>query len=104
MSRVSSDLETAEAQVAFRLILFVAGSEPNSAQARKNLERICAEHLQGRCEIDIVDVLTDYRTALKYNILVTPCLLKTEPQPRALVAGTLQEVDKVRTALQLPSA
>lgn len=83
-------------------MLFVCGNEPNSAEARDNLDRICATYIPGCCEIQVVDVLQDYRTALQHSVLVTPCLLKIEPKPQALVAGTLSDTETVRTALQLP--
>ena len=57
------------------LILFVAGSEPNSVLARKNLERLCAEHLPGRHTIKIIDVFQDIDAALKHNIIITPTLI-----------------------------
>lgn len=103
MSGAASDRDATSDEAIYRLILFVAGREPNSEQARTNLANICGGHLEGRCDIEVVDVLTDYRTALEHNILVTPCLLKLEPNPRALVAGTLRDTEKVRTALQLPN-
>lgn len=103
MSQRSSDTEPAAERPVHRLILFVAGDQPNSARARANLEDLCATCLdEGHCEVRIVDVLTDYQTALEHQILVTPCLMKLEPQPKALVAGTLHDIDAVRTALRLP--
>ncbi|MEX0607028.1 MAG: circadian clock KaiB family protein [Halofilum sp. (in: g-proteobacteria)] len=104
MSRVSSGIEARESDEVFRLILFVCNDEPNSSTARENLEQICATYIPGRNEIEIVDVLQDYRAALAHSILVTPCLLKVAPAPRALVAGTLHDGETVRTALQLPRA
>lgn len=102
MSRASSEIDPVTSEQVFRFMLFVCGNEPNSAQARDNLDRLCAAHIPGRCEIETVDVLQDYRTALEHSVLVTPCLLKLEPEPRALVAGTLHDAETVRAALQLP--
>ncbi len=102
MSRVSSDIDPRELDQGVRLILFVCDNEPNSSQARYNLDRICAEHIPGHCEIEVVDVLKDYRTALEHSVLVTPCLVKIAPEPRAIIAGTLHDTETVRTALQLP--
>ncbi|MEX0885468.1 MAG: circadian clock KaiB family protein [Phycisphaeraceae bacterium] len=86
-----------------RLILFVAGREANSTRARENLDRIRGTYLNGRCELQIIDVLEDYRTALRHKVLVTPCLVMTEPGPPVQIAGTLHDEEKVRAALRLPS-
>ena len=83
----------------YRLILFVAGDERNSRVARENLDRICTEDLDGRCEIQIVDVLTDFSLAAAHQILLTPALLMAEPKPEILVIGNLNDRRKVRTAL-----
>lgn len=82
-----------------RLILFVAGDERNSRIARENLDRICTEDLDGSCEVQIVDVLTDFSLAATYQILLTPALLVLEPEPETVVIGNLNDRRKVRTAL-----
>lgn len=43
------------------LQLIVAGDEPNSRQARKNLTRRREAHLKGRYELIIVDILEDFK-------------------------------------------
>lgn len=81
--------------------LFVAGNESNSTQARRNLARLCEEHLKGRYKIEIVDVLKDAATALKNNVLVSPTLILIQPRPRATVLGNLSDTRKVLGALGL---
>ena len=81
--------------------LFVAGNESNSAQARRNLARICKEHLNGRCKIEIVDVLEDTGAAHKDNVLVTPTLILLKPRPKITVLGNLSDTRRVLAALRL---
>lgn len=69
------------------LRLFVVGDEPSARLARRNLTQLCEEHLSGRYEIEVVDVLTDFRTALASNILVTPTLILIEPEPTVRIVG-----------------
>jgi circadian clock protein KaiB len=88
-------------QVTHHLILFVAGEEPNSVQARHNLETFCNEHLAGRYELEVVNVFEDYKAALEHRVLVTPCLVMLAPLPFVMIAGTLQDSEKVRIALRL---
>lgn len=85
----------------FRLILFVAGEEQNSRIAKENLSRICRDMLGGRCEVQLVDVLQDFDTALNYNILLTPSLLVIEPPPQILIVGNLNDMAEVRATLQV---
>jgi len=93
----------AEAEDAMYLLrLFVAGDEPNSKQARQNLARLGETHLKGRCEIEVIDVLNDFQTALENNILVTPTLVVVAPPPVRTILGNLSHIDKVLTALRLP--
>src|SRR5512140_115461 len=86
---------------AYAFRLFVAGNEFNSTQARDNLARLCEQHLKGRYRIDIVDVLKDARSALKYRVLLTPLLLMIKPRPEASVLGNLSDTKKVLAMLRL---
>lgn len=98
----SAQSERTDAQSArYCLRLFVAGDEPNSALARAALEDICTRHLQGRCEVETVDVLQDFQPALAENILVTPALVIEKPQPRTVIFGNLRDKKKVLAALQV---
>jgi circadian clock protein KaiB len=81
--------------------LFVAGHESNSAQARRNLARLCQEHLKGRHKVEIVDVMKDAATAHKDGVLVTPTLLLIAPGPRVTLLGSLNEEGQVLAALRL---
>ncbi|HZP03769.1 MAG TPA: circadian clock KaiB family protein [Terracidiphilus sp.] len=88
-----------------RLRLFVAGEEPNSQTARTNLDHICQTHLAERTdvkiEIEIVDVLQNYRKALESRVLLTPALLVVSADHTARVTGTLQEPERVLAAMGL---
>lgn len=81
--------------------LFVAGNESNSSQARRNLARICEEHIKGRHKIDVVDVLKDAAAAHKNNVVVTPTLILIKPLPKVIVLGNLNDAKQVLSALRL---
>lgn len=81
--------------------LFVAGSESNSAQALGNLVRLCEEHLKGRYEIRIVDVLKNADAAYQNNVIVTPTLILLRPLPTVTVFGNLRDPQHVLAALRL---
>jgi circadian clock protein KaiB len=81
--------------------LFVAGNESNSSQARRNLARICEEHIKGHHKIDVVDVLKDAAAAHKNNVVVTPMLILIQPLPKVTVLGNLNDAKQVLAALRL---
>ncbi len=87
-----------------RLRLFVAGNEPNSELARRNLAQLITGVLKDNCELEIVDVLQDFKTALALNVLVTPALVVDSAGTRVTIFGTLTDTHKVLAALRLPSA
>ena len=86
---------------AYILKLYVAGDEQNSRIAQDNLTLICDEYLKGRCQIEKVDVLIDFTTALKERIFVTPTLVLVGPGPRATIVGNLGDKERVISALRL---
>jgi circadian clock protein KaiB len=85
-----------------RLILFVAGDEPNSIAAIDNLKQLCRSAPKYVFELSVVNVLEQYQSAREHRVLVTPCLVLVEPSPRVVVVGTLSDLPRVRTALRLP--
>lgn len=93
----------AERPAFYEIRLFVAGEEPNSVIAKTSLARICSDHLEGHCRVEIVDVLQDFRPALQENILVTPALIVRRGHARTVVLGNLTNVDRVLAAFNIGS-
>jgi circadian clock protein KaiB len=81
------------------LVLFVAGTEPNSLLARRNLDAICAEHLEGDCQVEVVDVFEDHQRALEYGVFVTPALVARFGDATATFLGNLNRVERIVAAL-----
>jgi len=103
MSKVAKKAKSKEIKAEgkkYILRLFIAGDEPNSKQARENLEKLCETHLKGHYKVEIVDVLEDFKAALENDILLTPALLVVAPEP-ATIFGNLSEKEKVLAALGL---
>src|SRR4051812_1114753 len=85
----------------YLLKLYVTGSSPRTQQAVENLKRICEQELQGRYQLDIVDVLQHPQAAEDDRILATPTLIKQLPLPLRRVIGDLSDRDKVLLGLEL---
>ena len=86
----------------FNLRLYVAGDAPNSMQAVANLHALCREHLPGRHEIEIVDVLREPNRALDEGILLTPLLVRLSPDPIRKIVGNLSQSGPLMQMLELP--
>jgi circadian clock protein KaiB len=79
----------------------VAGTAPNSALARANLEALLARYGIAGCELEIIDCITEPRRALTDGVLVTPTLVKASPGPVQMIVGTLSDTRRVVAALGL---
>ena len=84
-----------------KLRLYVAGDAPNSQQARQNLAALLEDVGVESYELEIIDCLNDPMRSLKDGIVVTPTLLKVEPEPRRTVIGNLADTDYLRRTIGL---
>jgi circadian clock protein KaiB len=101
-SNLKAKIKGAEAlDETYILRLFMANDEPNSKQARENLERLQQTYLKRPHKKEFVDVLEDFQTALENNVLITPCLILDSPLPKVTIFGNLSDTEKVVTALRL---
>jgi len=87
----------------FKFRLYVATGTLNSTQAVANLNALCRAYLQGRHEIEVVDVFREPQRALAEGIRMTPTLLKLAPPPVRLMVGSLSQTQRVLETLGLDS-
>lgn len=85
----------------WHLRLYVAGPSPKSLKAFANLRRLCEEHLAGRYEIEIVDLLSQPGLAREDDIVAVPTLVRSLPAPMHKVIGDLSDTDRVLLSLQV---
>ena len=83
------------------LRLYVAGQSPKSLQAVSNLTRICDEHLAGRHEIEIVDLVEHPSLARADEILAIPTLVRRLPSPPRKIIGDLSDTERVLVGLHI---
>src|SRR5215213_5868211 len=83
------------------LRLYTAGQTPKSLAAIKNLKRVCEEHLAGRYEIEIVDLLKNPRLAKDDQIVAIPTLVRKLPDPVRKIIGDLSDTERALVGLQL---
>jgi len=85
----------------YRLRLYVAGPTPKSVLAFRNLQQICEAHLQGRYEIEIIDLLENPQLARGDQILAVPTLVRRQPEPIRKIIGDLSNTERVLVGLDL---
>ena len=83
------------------LRLYIAGDAQNSTVAMNNLTALCEQHLDGRHEIEVIDVFVNPERALADGIMMTPTVLRVDLNPMRRVVGNLSESDWVVHALGL---
>jgi circadian clock protein KaiB len=85
----------------WELRLYTAGQTPKSLAAIRNLKKVCEEHLAGRYEIEIVDLLKNPRLAKDDQIVAIPTLVRKLPDPVRKIIGDLSDTERALVGLQL---
>lgn len=84
------------------LRLYVAGDNPQSRLALRNLTRLCEEHIgQGRYEIEVIDLMKQPHRAKADQILAIPTLVRKIPEPVKRVIGSLSDAERALLALDI---
>jgi len=83
------------------LRLFVTGMTPRSTQAIATIKTVCEQHLQGRYELEVIDIYQQPQLAKDEQIIAAPTLVKVLPQPLRQLIGDLSNTDRVMVGLDL---
>jgi circadian clock protein KaiB len=86
------------------LRLYVTGSTPRSSRAIQNIRALCEEHLQGRYDLEVIDIYQQPMLARGEQIIAAPTLIKKLPAPLRKVVGDLSNVERVLMGLDLRPA
>ncbi|WP_245259399.1 circadian clock KaiB family protein [Methylobacterium sp. 77] len=81
--------------------LYVAGQTVKSMAAMANLKRICEEHLPGRYDIEVIDLVKNPQLAAGDQILAIPTLVRRIPEPLKRIIGDLSNTEKVLVGLDI---
>jgi circadian clock protein KaiB len=85
----------------YNLRLYVAGQTPRSVAALANLKKICEQHLPGRYEIEVVDLMKNPALAQRHQIVAIPTLIRQLPEPLKRIIGDLSNLEKVLVGLDI---
>jgi circadian clock protein KaiB len=102
-SKKTSGKQRSSSQGTVVLSLYIAGDTPKSRTALSNLKKICAEHLDGRYRIKVIDLLKNPKLARDHQILALPTLVRQLPVPIRKIIGDLSNTERVLVGLGVES-
>lgn len=88
-------------QQAWELRLYVAGQTAKSVTAFNNLKKICEDHIPGKYNIEVVDLMKNPTLAKGDQILAIPTLVRKLPMPIRKILGDLSDTERVLVGLDL---
>lgn len=90
-----------DAETNWRLRLYVAGQTPKSLTAFSNLKRLCEEHLSGKYDIEVIDLVENPQLAQGDQIVAVPTLVRKLPEPFKRVIGNLSDAERFLVGMDL---
>jgi len=99
--RAAKRPSSSKGRKAWKLRLYIAGQTPKSLTALANLKALCEEHLQGRYEIEVVDLLVNPQLARGDQIVAIPTLVRKLPPPLRKIIGDLSNTERVLVGLDV---
>jgi circadian clock protein KaiB len=101
-SEASQSASSAASGAPWQFRLYVNGRTAlKTVLTLQNLKDLCDEHLEGRYELEVIDLLEDFDRAREDRILALPTLVRRSPPPIRKVIGDLSNRDQVVAALGL---
>lgn len=91
----------AHAQARYVLRLYVTGTTPNASRAIANIRKICEEHLQGRYDLEVIDISQRPTLAQGEQIIAAPTLIKKLPLPLRRFIGDMSQTERILLGLDL---
>ena len=100
-SRISKGKTMKDGEEFWDLRIYVAGETPKMQEAVRKLQKICDEHLSGRCSIEVVDLIKNPQLAAGEQILAIPTVIRKLPEPVKRLIGDLTIEEKVIVGLDI---
>ena len=106
-TKAQAALEKAAAEKStahYVLRLYVAGLTPRSTLAIQNIRKICEEHLEGRYDLQVVDIYQQPVLAEGEQIIAAPTLVKKLPLPLRRFIGDMSNTERILVGMDLRTA
>lgn len=106
MTRISVPRKIAEAlknppEEKYLLRLYVSGVTERSRRSILSINTICKENLQGKYDLEVIDVHQKPSLARDEQIVATPTLIKMLPLPLRRIVGDLSDHEGVVFGLDI---
>ena len=85
----------------YALRLYITGQTPRSSASVRNLRKVCDEYLEGRFELEVIDVYQRPELAKEAQIIAAPTLVKRLPLPLRRLVGDLSNEKQVLLGLDI---
>jgi len=83
------------------LRLYVTGMTPKSTRAIANVRKLCEKYLEGRYELDVIDIYQQPKLAKGEQIIATPTLIKKLPLPLRKLIGDMSDTERFLVGIDL---
>jgi circadian clock protein KaiB len=83
------------------LRLYVTGMTARSSRAVNNLRTICDEYLEGRYDLEVIDIYQQPALTRGEQIVAAPTLIKKLPLPMRRIIGDMSNREHVLLGLDL---
>lgn len=83
------------------LRLYVTGMTARSAVAVRNLRDICTRYLDGRHDLEVIDIYQQPALTKGEQIIAAPTLIKKLPLPVRRIIGDMSNRERVLAALDI---
>ena len=99
--KVSAQPRSRSRQATYVLRLYINDSTVKSKLAVDNIKRVCAEHLDGRYDLEVIDLHRHPQLARDEQVVAVPTLIKKLPAPLQRLVGDMSDLKKVLFGLDL---
>ena len=86
---------------AWNLRLYVAGMTPRSEEAIRTVTAICEANLEGRYDLEVIDLYQQPVLAKGEQIIAAPTLIKKLPLPLRKFIGSMADKERILVGLDL---
>jgi circadian clock protein KaiB len=90
-----------DSELFYVLTLYVTATTPRSIRAIANIRKLCEQHLEGRYELDIVDISRDPEMAKTDQLIAAPTLIKRLPLPLRRFIGDMSDTKRLIVGLDI---
>ena len=83
------------------LRLYIAGASARSSRAVANIRQICERNLNGRYDLEVIDIYQRPALARGEQIVAAPTLVKKLPLPLRRFIGDLSDTQRILVGMDL---